>query len=67
MREALRRRQYHTWNALTDDFELICSNAMAFNQKRSRVHRAAVAMLQAGRLLLQVSISQMCRGPLTAG
>lgn len=54
MRDRLRRRQYRTWGALCDDFELICANALSFNQKRSRVHRAAVTMLQAGRLLLQV-------------
>ncbi len=55
MRERLRQRQYRTWRALVDDFELICANATAFNQKRSQVHRAAVIMQRAGQLLLQVS------------
>ncbi len=56
MRERLRRGQYRTWGGLADDFELICANAVAFNQKRSQVHRAAVAMQRAGQLLLQVGL-----------
>lgn len=61
MRERLQRRQYRTWGAFVDDFELVCANALAFNRKRSRVHRAAVTLQHAGRLLLQVKGT--CRLP----
>lgn len=40
MRGKIRGRQYVNWNELVRDFELICSNAMKYNQKRSRVHKA---------------------------
>ena len=54
MRDRLRRRQYRTWGDLLADFELICENALAYNNKRSRVHRAAVTLQHAGQILLQV-------------
>jgi Bromodomain len=54
MRDRLRRRQYRTWGDLLADFELICDNALAYNNRRSRVHRAAVTLQHAGRILLQV-------------
>ena len=44
---------YRTWKAFTDDFDLICSNAMTYNQKRSMVHKAAGTFLRNGRKLLQ--------------
>ena len=37
------------------DFELICSNAMTYNQKRSRVHKSALSMLRAGKKQLQAA------------
>jgi hypothetical protein len=39
MRGKIRARQYVNWNELVRDFELICSNAMKYNQRRSRVHK----------------------------
>lgn len=39
MRGKIRSRRYVNWNELVRDFELICSNAMKYNQKRSRVHK----------------------------
>jgi hypothetical protein len=51
----LRQREYRTWRALVEDFELICSNAMTYNQKRSRVHKSALAMLRAGKKQLQAA------------
>ena len=35
----IRGRQYVNWNEVVRDFELICSNAMKYNQKRSRIHK----------------------------
>ena len=68
MRDKLRRRQYRTWGDLLADFELICDNALAYNNKRSRVHRAAATLQHAGQILLQVKryctikimLSRMC-------
>ena len=37
------------------DFELICNNAMTYNQKRSRVHKSAAIMLRAGMKQLQAA------------
>ncbi len=37
------------------DFELICNNAMRYNQKRSRIHKAARTMLRAGMKQLQAA------------
>ena len=39
MRGKIRGRQYAGWQELVRDFELICSNAMKYNQRRSRVHK----------------------------
>jgi hypothetical protein len=35
----IQARQYVNWNEVVRDFELICSNAMKYNQKRSRIHK----------------------------
>lgn len=51
----LRGREYRTWRGLVADFELICSNAMTYNQKRSRVHKSALSMLRAGKKQLQAA------------
>mmetsp|Transcript_38304 Transcript_38304/g.108306 ORF Transcript_38304/g.108306 Transcript_38304/m.108306 type:complete len:267 (-) Transcript_38304:103-903(-) len=53
MREKLAGREYRTWRSFCEDFELICNNATTYNQKRSRIFRAATTMLKAGRKLLQ--------------
>ena len=45
---------YDSWLAFVADFELMCSNAMVYNQKRSRVHKTAVTMLRQGKKQLQV-------------
>ena len=39
MRSKIRSRQYVNWQEIVRDFELICNNAMKYNQKRSRVHK----------------------------
>lgn len=39
MRAKLAGRQYATWTELVRDFELICNNALRFNQKKSRVYK----------------------------
>lgn len=52
MRSKIRNRQYVNWQELVRDFELICSNAMKYNQRRSRVHKQALVMLRAGKKLL---------------
>lgn len=51
----LRGREYCTWRGFVADFELICSNAMTYNQKRSRVHKSALSMLRAGKKQLQAA------------
>ncbi|GAB4819742.1 hypothetical protein N2152v2_006788 [Parachlorella kessleri] len=48
----IQARQYVNWNEIVRDFELICSNAMKYNQKRSRIHKLALVMLRAGKKLL---------------
>ena len=35
----VQERRYVNWNEVVRDFELICSNAMKYNQKRSRIHK----------------------------
>ena len=60
MREKVHGRRYRTWRGFVDDFELICINAMTYNQKRSRVHHAAVTVLRAGSKLFQGAEDQMC-------
>lgn len=52
MHEKLDQRVYRTWRSFVDDFVLICSNAMTYNQKRSRVHRAALQLLRQGKKVL---------------
>lgn len=47
--------QYQTWRALVADVELICSNAVTFNPRRSRVHKAAQQLLKAAKKALQGS------------
>ena len=54
MRQKVRQREYRTWHSFVEDFELIANNAMTYNQKRSRVHKAAITMLRAGKKHLQV-------------
>ena len=49
MRQKLRALEYRTFTAFVDDFELVGSNAMRYNQKRSRVHRSAVNLLRHGK------------------
>lgn len=39
MLSKIRSRQYVNWNEVVRDFERICSNAMKYNQKRSRIHK----------------------------
>jgi hypothetical protein len=39
MRGKIRGHQYVNWQEVVRDFELICSNAMKYNQRRSRVHK----------------------------
>ena len=41
LRKKIKERAYRTWREFVSDLELICSNAMTYNQKRSRVHKAA--------------------------
>lgn len=53
MRQKVRQREYRTWHSFVEDFELIANNAMTYNQKRSRVHKAAITMLRAGKKHLQ--------------
>eukprot|EP00887_Chlorella_sp_A99_P002059 scaffold18.g2059.t1 len=52
MRTKIRARQYCNWQEVVRDFELICTNAMKYNQKRSRIHKLALVMLRAGKKLL---------------
>ena len=52
MRGKIRGRVYVNWQELVRDFELICTNAMKYNQKRSRVHKQGLVMLRAGKKLL---------------
>ncbi|KAK9804471.1 hypothetical protein WJX73_005376 [Symbiochloris irregularis] len=51
MAEKAAGRVYKTFGEFTNDFKLMCSNAMLYNQKRSRVHKTAVTMLRAGMAL----------------
>ena len=48
-------REYRTWRGFVEDFELICNNAMIYNQKRSRVHKSALSVLRAGKKWLQAA------------
>lgn len=52
MRSKVRGKQYVSWQELVRDFELICTNAMKYNQKRSRVYKQALVILRAGKKLL---------------
>ncbi len=52
MHEKLDQRAYRTWRSFVEDFVLICSNALMYNQKRSRVHRAALQLLRQGKKVL---------------
>ena len=52
MHSKIANKQYVNWHEVARDFNLICNNAMRYNQKRSRVHRAALVMLRAGNKLL---------------
>lgn len=53
MAEKAKNREYRTWRAFMDDLVLLCNNAIEYNPKRSRVHKAALKLLDAGRRLLQ--------------
>jgi hypothetical protein len=55
MRQKLADREYRTWRAFVEDFELICNNATTYNQRRSKIHKAAAQMLRSGKKLLQTS------------
>ena len=46
-------RAYTTWRAFEGDLERICTNALTYNQKRSKVHKAASS--------LQRSLRKLCR------
>ena len=59
MREKVHGRKYRSWRAFIADFELVCNNAMTYNQKRSRVHHAALTVLRAGSKLFQGAEDQM--------
>ena len=50
---ALPRSGYQTLRELREDFELICNNALSYNQKRSKVHKAAQTFLRNGRKTLR--------------
>lgn len=52
MHQKLDAREYRTWRSFIDDFVLICNNALTYNQKRSRVHRAALQLMRQGKKLL---------------
>lgn len=39
MRARAQAQAYESWGELVRDFELLCSNAMRYNQKRSRIHK----------------------------
>lgn len=52
MKEKVHNRKYVYWSELVRDFELICSNAMKYNQKRSRIHQRALVILRHGKKLL---------------
>lgn len=42
MRTKVGARAYTSWGDFVRDFELLCSNAMRYNQKRSRIHKQVV-------------------------
>lgn len=52
MHQKLDAREYRTWRSFIDDFLLICTNALTYNQKRSLVHRAALQLMRQGKKLL---------------
>ncbi|KAL4443443.1 hypothetical protein ABPG75_011180 [Micractinium tetrahymenae] len=52
MRGKIRGRQYLTWQEVVRDFELICSNALKYNQKRSHVYKQALTLSRAGKKVL---------------
>lgn len=55
MRAKLQAREYRTWRSFVEDFELICSNAMTYNQKRSLINKKALVMLRQGKKILAES------------
>ena len=59
MQAKVHARQYETWGSLVADFELICSNAAGFNRRKSRVHRAALALQRSGRRTLAAREAQL--------
>ena len=67
MREKVHARKYRSWRALMADFDLIFSNAMTYNQKKSRVHHAAEGLVRAGTKLLYAAEEPMCAGRLGTG
>ena len=60
MREKVLARKYRSWRAFMADFDVIFSNAMTYNQKKSRVHHAAEVLVRAGNKLLQAAEEPMC-------
>jgi hypothetical protein len=53
MRNKVQNKQYVNWHEVVRDFELICSNAMRYNQKRSRIHKVALVLLRGGKRLMK--------------
>lgn len=53
VRGKLGRREYTCFKDFASDVDLISKNAMKYNQKRSRIHRAATAMQRKTRKLAQ--------------
>ncbi|XRB08419.1 bromodomain-containing protein [Pycnococcus provasolii] len=45
---------YTHWNQLNADFDLMCNNAFAYNDKKSVVHRAALNLQRSGKRILQL-------------
>ena len=70
MRAVLQRDHHVTWRAFLEEFELICHNAVGFNRKGSRIHRAALQLLRAGRRYLQSKVRERSlfrHRPVTSG
>ncbi|MEW5300351.1 MAG: hypothetical protein WDW36_003287 [Sanguina aurantia] len=45
-------KQYASWRAFCDDFELICTNAKLYNTNKTLVHKAAAALQKKGHTLI---------------
>ena len=60
MRGKVLARKYRSLRAFMGDFDLVFSNAMTYNQRKSRVYHAAEALVRAGAKLLQGAEDTMC-------